>query len=85
VTTTALSMIGGAALGLVTAVITVRWPFAKKKHWVWQLPILAVVFVGMTVWAWNTGHNGFPATFGPFIFAQMFMGTRFRHSQNEPS
>ena len=74
--TEGVSMIGGAALGLVIAIIARRWPFPKNRHWVWQLPIFAVVLVGMTIWAWNTGNNDFPATFGPFILAQAFVASK---------
>jgi hypothetical protein len=85
VTTVAFSIIGGAVLGFTTAVIAIRWPFRKKTHGVWQLPIFVVVIAGMTVWAWHADHNGFPATFGPFILVQMGMGARMRRQQSERS
>ena len=82
-TTVAVSMIGGAVLGLATAGIAARWPFAKRKHWVWQLPIFVVVLAGMTVWASDADHNSFPATFGPFCLVQAFVGTLIR--RRDPS
>ena len=86
-TTLAVGMIGGAVLGLVSAVIAIRWPFATGKHWVWQLPIFVVVFAGMTVWAWDTDNDNdsFPATFGSFILALMFTSTLVRVRQDKRS
>jgi hypothetical protein len=83
VVTLAISIVGGAAFGVATGVMLTRW--RSPGRWVWQLPILVVVTAGLTVWAWNTGDNAFPATFGPFTLALASVGGLTLQQQNGPS
>ncbi|GIH19905.1 hypothetical protein [Rugosimonospora africana] len=80
--TAAIGIIGGFALGVGIAVMAVRWPF--PRHWVWQVPTGLVVLAAMTIWAWNAGRNGFPATFGPFILASSALSAHARRHRNPP-
>jgi hypothetical protein len=79
--TLAISIVGGAAFGVAMGVMLTRW--RSPGRWVWQLPIFVVMAAGLTVWAWNTGDNAFPATFGPFTLALTSVNFLTLHRQNE--
>ncbi|GIH21689.1 hypothetical protein [Rugosimonospora africana] len=80
--TLAISIVGGAAFGVAIGVMSARW--RAPGRWAWQLPIGLVVIAGLTVWAWNTGDNAFPATFGPFTLAIASVAG-ITSQQNRPS
>ncbi len=68
---TAISIVAGTTLGIVAVVAQRQW---GRQHRVWLTILYGLILSVMTVWAWNTNNDDFPATFGPFCLVVVASG-----------